>query len=95
MPQALHRAFIMGENIMSVTALHDGVQFTNWKANPLNQSANFDPEMQINVLRNEGYNVHVLYESERMHLISAIPQDSPITHPQWMMACADYLHFAK
>lgn len=92
MSQNTYCSVLISKGVTVITALLRDGELNFLGAEKVNSSeAAFDAAAQIEAFKSDGYNVHVIYRDEQIYLISAIPPNSYITHPQWIFACADFL----
>jgi hypothetical protein len=91
MSTRLYRMIMGGKNTVLLSAVHTIQGFSDWTRISLDKSVKFDLEQQVAALKLEGYNVYVVYQAGKIHLVSAIPPDSLVAHPQWILTCSDYL----
>lgn len=93
MANNMYRSIVVKDKvILSVTATLQGEQLGFLQPEIITPpNATFSPQLQIEHFKQQGYDVDLDLEGDVVRIISAIPQNSPINHTQWMQTCAEYL----
>lgn len=83
-----------GDEILEMTAWLKNGKITSMSPEVINAPRSTNsatPDSKIEEYENKGYDVHVERgDSSEVLFISAIPQDSPVTHEEWIKICDDW-----